>query len=99
MNTMSLTTLDRGKTTVDAEAIEALSAQLRGTLLQQGDAAYNEARTVWNATVDRRPGLIVCCVGASDVIRAVNFARKTGFSSPCAAAATTLPAALSAMAV
>ena len=76
MNTMSLTTLDRGKTTVDAAAIEALSAQLRGTLLQQGDAAYNEARTVWNATVDRRPGLIVCCVGASDVIRAVNFARE-----------------------
>ena len=76
MNTMSLTTLDRGKTTVDAAAIEALSAQLRGTLLQQGDAAYDEARTIWNATVDRRPGLIVCCVGASDVIRAVNFARE-----------------------
>ncbi len=76
MNTMSLTTLDRGKTTVGAAAIDALSAQLRGTLLQPGDAAYNEARTIWNATVDRRPGLIVCCVGASDVIRAVNFARE-----------------------
>ena len=76
MNTMSLTTLDRGKTTVDAAAIEALSAQLRGTLLQQGDAAYDEVRAIWNATVDRRPGLIVCCVGASDVIRAVNFARE-----------------------
>lgn len=76
MNSMSLTTLERGKTTVDAAVLEALSAQLRGTLLQAGDAAYDEARTVWNATVDRRPGLIVCCVGASDVISAVNFARE-----------------------
>ncbi|MER9405081.1 FAD-binding oxidoreductase [Mesorhizobium caraganae] len=76
MNSMSLTTLERGKTTVDAAVVEALSAQLRGTLLQAGDTAYDEARTVWNATVDRRPGLIVCCVGASDVISAVNFARE-----------------------
>jgi len=76
MNSMSLTTLERGKTTVDAAVLEALSAQLRGTLLQAADAAYDEARTVWNATVDRRPGLIVCCVGGSDVISAVNFARE-----------------------
>ncbi|RWN13437.1 MAG: FAD-binding oxidoreductase [Mesorhizobium sp.] len=76
MNTMSLTTLERGKTTIDAAALEAFSAQLRGKMLSEGDAAYDEARTVWNATVDRLPGLIVCCVGASDVISAVNFARE-----------------------
>ncbi|RUU19035.1 FAD-binding oxidoreductase [Mesorhizobium sp. M7A.T.Ca.TU.009.01.3.2] len=76
MNTMSLTTLERGKTAIDAAALEAFSAQLRGKMLSEGDAAYDEARTVWNATVDRLPGLIVCCVGASDVISAVNFARE-----------------------
>ena len=76
MNTMSLTTLERSKTKVDAAALEALAAQLRGTLLQEGDAAYDDARTVWNATIDRRPGLIVRCSGASDVINAVNFARE-----------------------
>ncbi|RVB18936.1 FAD-binding protein, partial [Mesorhizobium sp. M7A.F.Ca.CA.004.05.1.1] len=76
MNTMSLTTLERGKTTIDAAALEAFSAQLRGKMLSEGDAAYDEARTVWNATVDRLPGLIVCCVGASDVVSAVNFARE-----------------------
>lgn len=76
MNTMSLTTLERGKTAIDDAALEAFSAQLRGKMLSEGDAAYDEARTVWNATVDRLPGLIVCCVGASDVISAVNFARE-----------------------
>ncbi|MET2828698.1 FAD-binding oxidoreductase [Mesorhizobium shangrilense] len=76
MNTMSLTTLERSKTKVNAAALEGLAAQLRGTLLQEGDAAYDDARTVWNATIDRRPGLIVRCSGASDVINAVNFARE-----------------------
>jgi FAD/FMN-containing dehydrogenase len=76
MNTMSLTTLERSKTKVNAAALEALAAQLRGALLREGDAAYDDARTVWNATIDRRPGLIVRCSGASDVINAVNFARE-----------------------
>ena len=76
MNSMSLTTLERGKTTIDAAALEALSAQLRGTVLREGDAAYDDARSIWNAMIDRRPGLIVRCVGAADVIAAVNFARE-----------------------
>lgn len=36
---------------------------------------YNEARTIWNAMIDRRPGLIARCAGAADVVRAVRFAR------------------------
>ena len=76
MNAMSFTTLDRGKTTVDAASLEALSAQIRGTVLREGDAAYDDIRGIWNGMIDRRPGLIVCCVGASDVVSAVNFARE-----------------------
>ncbi|RUU30000.1 FAD-binding oxidoreductase, partial [Mesorhizobium sp. M6A.T.Ca.TU.002.02.2.1] len=76
MNSMSLTTLERGKTTVEAAALEALSAQLRGTVLREGDAAYDDARSIWNAMIDRRPGLIVRCAGAADVIASVNFARE-----------------------
>ncbi|MGO7259063.1 FAD-binding oxidoreductase, partial [Rhizobium brockwellii] len=39
------------------------------------DMDYNEARTIWNAIIDRRPGLIARCAGAADVVRAVRFAR------------------------
>ena len=76
MKSMSLTTLEHGSKTIDAGALEAFAAQLRGTLLTEGDPAYDEARTIWNGMIDRRPGVIVRCVGAADVVNAVNFARE-----------------------
>src|SRR5690606_36172626 len=69
---------DSGTTTVNAAEIEALEARLRGTILEPDNAAYDEARSVWNAMIDRRPGLIVRCAGASDVIQTVRFAREHG---------------------
>ncbi len=75
MNDLSLTTLESGKATLSATAIDALGAQLRGSLLTESDAPYDEARTIWNAMIDRRPGLIVRCAGAADVVSAVRFAR------------------------
>ncbi|RWE31559.1 FAD-binding protein, partial [Mesorhizobium sp.] len=78
MNAMSFTALDGGKTTVAAAALETLSTQIRGTVLREGDAAYDGARSIWNGMIDRRPSLIVCCVGASDVVTAVTFARENG---------------------
>ncbi|MFU0506024.1 FAD-binding oxidoreductase [Pseudaminobacter sp. NGMCC 1.201702] len=75
MNDLSLITLELGRTTVSGAAIEVLPAQLRGSLLLPNDAAYDEARTIWNAMIDRRPGLVVRCAGASDVMNAVRFAR------------------------
>ncbi|RUW17016.1 FAD-binding oxidoreductase, partial [Mesorhizobium sp. M1A.F.Ca.IN.020.06.1.1] len=78
MNAMSFTALEGGKTTVDAAALETLSTQIRGTVLREGDAGYDGARSIWNDMIDRRPGLIACCVGASDVVAAVNFARENG---------------------
>lgn len=78
MNDLSLTTLDGGRTTISASALEALTATLRGTLLYATDEDYQTARTVWNAMIDRRPGVIVRCMGAADVINAVRFARDNG---------------------
>ena len=53
-----------------------LAAQLRGALLRPGEAAYEESRTIWNAMIDRRPALIVRCLGTADVVACVKFARE-----------------------
>ncbi len=55
--------------------VQELQAQLRGTVLRPGDPGYDDARTIWNAMIDRRPALIARCLGVGDVIACVNFAR------------------------
>jgi FAD/FMN-containing dehydrogenase len=50
------------------------SSKAYGGLIQPGDGDYDEARKIWNATIDKHPALIARCMGAADVINAVNFA-------------------------
>jgi len=57
--------------------IEKFKAQLRGELIQRGDPCYEQGRKVFNGMIDKRPALIVRCVGVADVISAVHFARET----------------------
>jgi FAD/FMN-containing dehydrogenase len=73
---VDLKTVDGKTTIVDEATIEALRAGLRGNLLTDGAAGYDDARTIWNAMIDRRPGIIVRCQGAADVAQAVRFAAE-----------------------
>jgi FAD/FMN-containing dehydrogenase len=65
---------DTATHTFDAATLGALQTALRGKVLDPSADGYDEARTIWNAMIDRRPALIVRCAGASDVMRAVRFA-------------------------
>jgi FAD/FMN-containing dehydrogenase len=68
-------------TTVLGDAtVSELRETLRGTAIVPGDADYDAARAVWNATHDRRPAIIVRCAGTADVISAVRFARSQGLT-------------------
>jgi FAD/FMN-containing dehydrogenase len=62
--------------TIDGETIQAFKATLRGAVLAPEDPGYDEARWIWNGLIDRRPALIVQCVGTADVVDAVDFARE-----------------------
>src|SRR5437763_758582 len=48
-----------------------------GDVVTPGDEAYEAARRVWNASIDRHPRLIVQCRTVGDVLAAVEFARLT----------------------
>jgi FAD/FMN-containing dehydrogenase len=65
---------------MDQASIDELAAGVRGDVLSPTSAGYDEARRVWNGTVDKRPALIVRCQGVADVIEAVNFARDQGLA-------------------
>jgi len=55
-----------------------LRASFRGELILPGDGGYEAARKVYNAMIDRRPGLIARCADVADVIAAVGLAREGG---------------------
>ena len=63
-----------------------------GRLVGPDDADYDEVRKVYNAMIDRRPGLIAQVAGPDDVARVVGFARDHGLPLAIRGAATTAAA-------
>ncbi len=63
--------------TLPRSIVQELGQSLRGNLILPGHPAYDPARRVWNAQMDRRPALIVQPRGAADVSQAVDFARAS----------------------
>jgi FAD/FMN-containing dehydrogenase len=47
----------------------------RGRLISADHADYDITRALWNGAIDRRPRLIAQCIGTTDVVAAVRFAR------------------------
>jgi FAD/FMN-containing dehydrogenase len=65
---------------LDQRSASALAKELArsfsGDVLTAGEAGYEEARTIWNAMVDKKPALIARCATSSDVAASVNIARR-----------------------
>ncbi len=59
-------------------SIDELRTQVRGDVISPDDDAYEEARHVYNAMIDRRPVVIVRAANVGDVMAAVNLARENG---------------------
>ena len=55
--------------------LQSFKAAFRGQVLASEDAGYDDARKIWNASVDKRPRLIARCSGVADVVDAVTFGR------------------------
>lgn len=53
-----------------------LRTRLRGPLMLPGEPGYDDARSLWNAMIDRRPAAIARCLGTADVVACVNAAHE-----------------------
>jgi len=60
------------------QALTEFRTQFRGLVIEPEDAAYNEARRVYNGMIDRKPKLIVKCTDVADVMAAVRMAKAQG---------------------
>ena len=72
--TIEFRRLDGEKVSVGPDVLGRLRGGFRGELLAAGDPGYDEARSLWNAMIDRRPALVARCTGTADVVQAVRFA-------------------------
>jgi FAD/FMN-containing dehydrogenase len=61
-------------------SIDQLKSRLKGEVILPRDEGYDRARAIWNAMIDKRPGVIVRCATTDDVVQAVNFARAKGLA-------------------
>jgi FAD/FMN-containing dehydrogenase len=64
-------------TSTDVETHE-LDSEFTGELIRPATDGYDQARTVFNAMVDRRPALIARCADTVDVVAALRFGRRKG---------------------
>ena len=76
MNSINVKTIDGGQASIEESKIEEFEAGFRGEVLIAGKHGYELARKIWNGMFDRKPANITRCIGTSDVIKALDFARE-----------------------
>jgi FAD/FMN-containing dehydrogenase len=55
--------------------VEALRTAITGQVFTPDDPGYDQARTVWNGAINKRPAVIVRCATAADAAAAIGFGR------------------------
>jgi FAD/FMN-containing dehydrogenase len=68
----------RHGSSIDGAALEEFRPTMRGGVIAQDDPGYDEARTIYNAMIDKYPALFARCFDAGDVVTALRFARSAG---------------------
>jgi FAD/FMN-containing dehydrogenase len=76
MHSLTYITLDKDVQQVRQSEVDAFAVQIGGGVLSAADESYNEARQIWNGSIDRRPALIARCQSDHDVQASVRFAAE-----------------------
>lgn len=65
---------------MDSATITTLKGEVRGDVILPADGAYEQARRVYNAMIDKRPAAVVRCVDVGDVMAGLKAAKKEGLA-------------------
>lgn len=65
-------------TQIENEVVREFRSKIRGSVLLADDLGFDDARRVWNAMIDRKPAIIVRCLGVADVMHSVRLAHELG---------------------
>lgn len=76
METIQAEQLNGNKYTLNGEGFDTFINQIRGEIVTKQDEKYDEARSIYNGMIDKKPALIVYCSNVADVIACVNYARE-----------------------
>ncbi len=76
MPNLKIATLEGDSTTLSENRLDKFISGLRGEVLLRDHHDYEEVRKIWNGMIDKRPAMIVRCMGVADVTDCVNLARE-----------------------
>jgi FAD/FMN-containing dehydrogenase len=71
--------------------LEGLREAVHGEVITADDAAYGQARKVYNGMIDRKPRVVVRCADVADVRATVDFARDNGLDLSVRGGAHSVP--------
>jgi FAD/FMN-containing dehydrogenase len=73
---MKVKSMDGGEIDLKQDIVDNLKLRLKGQVLISGDVGFEESRTVWNGMIDKKPAIVVRCLGTADIIACVQFVRE-----------------------
>ena len=65
---------------LDRTTVDELLAGFRGQVVLPDDEDYDDARKVWNGSIERWPAAVLRCSGVSDVLAGLRLVRETGLT-------------------
>lgn len=54
---------NRSGAPISSAIVDALGSRIAGQVVRPQDSGYDDARRIWNAAIERYPGLVVRCAG------------------------------------
>lgn len=76
--TFEIAGLDTDQIGIESGQLKDLSSRIGGSLLTEGDDGWEDATHLWNASIKKKPALVVQPTSTKDVVTVVEFARDKG---------------------